>query len=51
MTVKIIYITQDGAKKVAITVGPNTNTSALKAKNIAHERVVPISQKSNHEHN
>jgi len=51
MIVKIIYITQAGDKKVAITTGANTNTSALEAKIAACKRVLSITQSAHHEHN
>jgi hypothetical protein len=51
MTIKIIYITQDGDKKVAITTGAITNTSALEAKIAACKKVLSITQTARHEHN
>jgi len=51
MTVKIIYITKSGEKKVAITTGAITNTSALEAKIAACKRVLSITQTAHHEHN
>ena len=51
MTVKIIYITQEGEKKVAITTGAMTNTEALEAKIAACKKVVSITQSARHENN
>jgi hypothetical protein len=51
MTVKIIYITQAGDKKVAITTGAMTNTEALQAKIAACKKVISITQTARHEHN
>ena len=50
MTVKIIYITQEGDKKVAITTGAMTNTDALQAKVADCKRVVSISQTQTQTH-
>jgi hypothetical protein len=51
MTIKIIYITQSGDKKVAITTGAMTNTEALQAKIAACKRVLSITQSAHYENN